>query len=91
MDLLVQQRFNYQAILTVLPGMTNQISTCTVEQYMTFVWFTELLIDKRASNIDHIAKKPAVPEGMNETSEIKLDFFPTLDSTVLNTEDTLNK
>ena len=57
---------------------------------MCHLLFSELLIDKRSSNIDHIAKKPVVPEDLKETTDLRTGFFPVLDASVLNS-DSVNK
>lgn len=48
--------------------------------------FSEILIEKRSSYIDHIAKKPQLPEGSTDPPSIDLGFFPILDKNILNSE-----
>jgi hypothetical protein len=48
--------------------------------------FSEILIEKRSSYIDHIAKKPLLPEGSPDPPNIELGFFPILDKNILNSE-----
>ncbi|XP_060588449.1 DENN domain-containing protein 5B-like isoform X3 [Ruditapes philippinarum] len=47
---------------------------------------SEILIEKRSSYIDHIAKKPQLPEGSPDPPNIELGFFPILDKNILNSE-----
>ncbi|XP_046341976.1 DENN domain-containing protein 5B-like isoform X2 [Haliotis rufescens] len=52
---------------------------------------TEASIEKRATYIDHVASKPAMPCSPFEPVKITTGFFPTLNKDVLNTEPVSNK
>ncbi|WAR09276.1 DEN5A-like protein [Mya arenaria] len=47
---------------------------------------TEILIEKRSNYIDHIGKKPGLPEDVTPPPELQLGFFPILVKDILNSE-----
>lgn len=56
---------------------------------LNFLLISEILIEKRSAYIDHIAKKPQLPEGTPNPPDIELGFFPLLDKNILNSETNL--
>ena len=74
-------------LLKFLPSMQSFDNALFV-----FFLFSELLIEKRSTYIDHVATKPHLPEDtMVEFPDIKPGVFPVLVRDILSTEPVSSK